>query len=369
MRQLVIVLVLQVILFPFISAKDLGIRFNKIVLNPLNNLTSIDLPLSAKDYPIKFSTFRWLRYTSASSLLIPRECVECHWDFKQLVDLVGGPPSHPSSKTTDPYWEDLTHVVNMQRLRREGVNPNAIMPLPDLWKNMTIAEVAEAVHDEFPGAFHAELLHAMDKAKTIKVDREIIPLVSVVDFLRGMVMLSDLLTWAIARVGPSNFGLKWYTGRARPEEVAYKIALGNITKGPPAALVSAINALNLTSAPAFTAYPEGSPKHPSWPAMHSAGSAASMWLAVVLDLTPQQWCQIKLTDYAVAYARTVAGVHYVSDNMAGLQLGQEIVAQLLPDFLNERYRSSVPKVKAKIAKVRFDWNDFLDSDCAKGLVV
>jgi hypothetical protein len=91
-------------------------------------------------------------------------------------------------------------------------------------------------------------------------------------------------------------------------------------------------------------------------------------MAVILNLTPQQLCQIKLTDYAVSYGRTVAGVHYVGDNIAGLKLGQEIVARRLPQMLHEKYGSDIGAVKVKIDAARFDWSEFLDSDCAKGLV-
>ena len=49
------------------------------------------------------------------------------------------------------------------------------------------------------------------------------------EFLRGIVMLSHLNTWAIAAVGPVNFGIKYFVGRARPEEVAYQIATGELT--------------------------------------------------------------------------------------------------------------------------------------------
>lgn len=65
--------------------------------------------------------------------------------------------------------------------------------------------------------------------------------------------------------------------------------------------------MNITKATDFTQYPEGSPLHPSWPAMHSAASSASLWLAVVADLTEDQYCQVLRTDHSVAYARTIAG--------------------------------------------------------------
>ena len=349
-------------------ATDLDIRFSKVFVDEAYYTQAVDLPLTAAHYPLQATTFRWLRYSSAYSVMLPDVCMECDWDFEELVDTMGGPPTHVSSNETDPYWDELAHVVEMQRLRQEGVEPSTIMPLPDLWKNLSIEQVAENVHNEYPGIHHVALITEMDKAKAIETDYNVIPYVSNVEFVRGLVMLADLATWAIARVGPSNFGVKYFVGRARPEEVAYKIDQGEITVGPPPDLVDAIKALNLTSAESFTAYPEGSPMHPSWPAMHSASSASSLWLAVVLDLTPKQWCQVKLTDYAVSYARTVAGVHYVSDNIAGLELGQEIVARRLPDYLNAKYGSSKSRVEKKINAVRFEWKDFLESDCALGLV-
>ena len=51
------------------------------------------------------------------------------------------------------------------------------------------------------------------------IDRSIIPSQSASEFIRGVVMLSDLLSWAIGIVGPLNFSAKWFVGRARPEEV------------------------------------------------------------------------------------------------------------------------------------------------------
>ena len=83
-----------------------------------------------------------------------------------------------------------------------------------------------------------------------------------------------------------------------------------------------------------------------------------MWLAVVLNLTDEQWCQAKLVDYNVAYARTIAAVHYPTDNTAGLNLGQELLAIFLPEHLAERYGSDQNLVRQKIEQYRFDWNTF-----------
>ena len=51
----------------------------------------------------------------------------------------------------------------------------------------------------------------------VTIDNDIIPQRAKVEFLRGIVLLSELNTWAIGRVGPFNFGAKYFVGRARPE--------------------------------------------------------------------------------------------------------------------------------------------------------
>ena len=60
-------------------------------------------------------------------------------------------------------------------------------------------------------------------------------------------------------------------------------------------------------------------------------------MAIAFDLTDEQLYQTKVVDYAVAMARTAAGVHYEMDNLAGLTLGQELVARVLPDYLAQTY--------------------------------
>lgn len=116
--------------------------------------------------------------------------------------------------------------------------------------------------------------------------------------------------------------------------------------------------MDFTRAESFTRYEEGSPRHPSWPAMHSAASNISFWLQIVMNLTPHQLCEAKKVDYAVAYARTVAGVHFSDDNTAGLNMGQVIVAMELPSIVAERFGTNIDVVKKKIASKRFDWNDY-----------
>jgi membrane-associated phospholipid phosphatase len=350
------------------ATNDLTIRFSKVSTIPQYNSTFSDLPLTSRHYPIQNATYNWLRYTTGTSVMTFEKCYKCYWSSERLIEMAGGPPFHPLKNSSSPYWKELFHVVKIQKLRRKGVDPKTIMPLPEAWKKFSIDDVAEAVHDEFLGIYHIEMISKWKKEKSIIMDRDIIPFVSAVDFLRSIILLGDMIMWAVARVGPYNFALKWHIGLARPEEVAFQIASRNLTIGPPKRLVRAIRSMKLEKATQFTAYPEGSPTHPSWPAMHSASCSASLWMPVVMKLTPQQLCQVQLTDYAISYARTVAGVHYPIDNMAGLKLGQEIVARLLPDYLSKRYGSSKAQVRKKIKSLRFNWDTFLDSDCAKGLI-
>jgi hypothetical protein len=152
--------------------------------------------------------------------------------------------------------------------------------------------------------------------------------------------------------------------------MAWKIASGEIAQeNVPPDVYDMVTSMNLSKATDFTQYPEGSPKHPSWPAMHSAASSMSLWLPVIANLTEEQYCQVLLTDYAVSFARTVAGVHYRSDNMAGLDMGQEVVAHELPDHLAKVYGADPDAVKAKVEKFRFDWRNFDPETCGGATLV
>lgn len=125
-----------------------------------------------------------------------------------------------------------------------------------------------------------------------------------------------------------------------------------------------IDSWNITDPFDFTAYKTtGSPMHPSWPAMHSAASSASLWMAVVFNLTDDQYCQALRTDWAVSWARTAAGVHYPSDNIAGLNMGQLVVADHLTEYLATRWNAPRPRVRAKIEKYLVDWNLFDHRTC------
>lgn len=313
-----------------------------------------DALLPIEDYPLDESLGDILKTQSMASS--PMTASDLDVDVNILIDAVGGLPSFPGEQE---FWDELLNVALIQALRMYNGTPP--FPLPDVWNGFDIAAVAEAVHDEYPGFWHQKLLESF-WGEGLTMDFKILEFHSNVDFVGSTVRLADLNTWAIGVVCPPNFLLKWSVGKLRPEEAAFQIEK-NLLKGVPQYVQSVIKWMGLQTPEQFTAYPEGSPTHPSWPAMHSAASAASLWLAVVADLTEEQYCQVLRTDYGVAFARTVAGVHYASDNIAGLNLGQHLVANALPEHLASTYGASKAAVEAKIARLRFDWATFDPNNC------
>jgi len=342
---------------------DLNIRFNKIKYpkGPPEGL----FPLVANDFPMEGKEADTLKHDALAASVVTADDFEisgARADF--YVSMIGGNPPMPNGDPQHAFWDDFRAVVDVQIQRRADVDPSLVSRWPDLWKDKDIHQVAAAVHDEYPGYLQQELISWLWSNK-VQIDYEILPYRSRLDFIGKQVRMADLNTWAIGAVAPLNFHLKWCVGRARPEEVAFKIASGNLTAkdGVPQDIVEKIDSMNLTKAEEFTAYPEGCPLHPSWPAMHSAASSSSFWLAIVMNLTVPQYCEARRVDYAVAYACTVAGVHFMSDNIAGLNLGQLLVAEKLPNHLAEMYGSDPDKVEAKMKKFRFDWADFDPETC------
>ncbi len=340
---------------------DLNIRFNKITY-PDGEPASLQLPLTMEDYPITAETGAILRTQSLADAVVLEDDFDMRGkDPSRYVEALGLSPTFPNEDPNHPFWADLEEVVDYQIVRREnGTTP---FTLPMIWDGYDINDVADAVHNKYPGGHQATLLGWLYK-NGLEVDYDVMPFRSNRDIVSLQFRFAYLNTWAIECVGAVNFCIKWTYGRPRPEEVAYQIATGQISEGVSDNLKSKIDAMNLENATSFTAYPEGSPSHPAWPAMHSAASAASFWVAVTTNLTPEQYCEALRVDYAVAFARTVAGVHYPTDNIMGLNLGQMILADRMPDHFAESFGSDRAKVQAKIDRMRFDWNDFNVDDCS-----
>lgn len=96
------------------------------------------------------------------------------------------------------------------------------------------------------------------------------------------------------------FEVKYYYGVARPEQLFEK--------------VHGQKRSNIVSYPA--------PLHPSYAAGHSAAAAATaQFFYDYFDLDTQDWIDIRFGAYLFGQFRTMAGVHYAVDNLAGLQIG------------------------------------------------
>jgi len=337
------------------------------------------------NFPINADSASILREKSRSiSVILPEDkCTTTYGvDMEKVKEALRSkglfPVTHPG---VDDFWDEFNEVVqaqvSVQRNRKDPCEDSIedVMPqMTDLWKGFGIEGVAEAVHDEFPGVYHNQMIANWLAEGSLKGSNVIIPKTGMIDFLRGPVFLSDMVGFAIRAVGECNFVLKWEVGRARPEEVAYKAIKGDIAEVPTKTrelleamkfeeLLEEMEVKDARAATAFTAYDEGSPTHPSWPAMHSAASAGSYWLDITQNLTEEQLCEARMLDYSVSYARTVAGVHYRSDNIAGLIVGQEILAQMLPSYLHEVYGSDKDKVAKRAKEAKYDWTKFKGSDC------
>ena len=63
----------------------------------------------------------------------------------------------------------------------------------------------------------------------------------------------------------------------------------------------------------------------------------------------------------------MAGVHYRNDNIVGLNMGQAIVADRLADYLADEFGANRTAAVEKIARMRFDWNDFVPETCDTGV--
>ena len=311
--------------------------------------------------------------------------------MQETIRAIGGPPIHPTCDASSPFWEELQHVVDVAKYRRANGNQDSAnlashlqtlgydewLPhyIPRLWEGDTIEQVAENVHDEAPGDWQAQLIQQF-LVEGLEVDYDIMPKRSAVEFIDAVVRLYALNTHFVNYVGPHNFAAKWHVGRARPEEMVYAIVNGDIDSScVPAALYSDIiaNFDDLFGATfdypygasdpdgtAFTAYEEGSPRHPSWPAMHSAASNISFWMQVMFKLTDAQVCEAMKIDYGVSYARTIAGVHYKQDNLAGLNMGKEVIRLDIAKYLHDHFDAdeAAAQAKADAIAASFDWNNY-----------
>ncbi|KAG7370516.1 hypothetical protein IV203_019086 [Nitzschia inconspicua] len=325
-------------------------------------------PLLPVDYPLPAAKAAVLKtQTLGDSVIVPGD----HQLFGALPDEWLSrvkPPTYPQADPNAPFWRELRSVIRSQKKRRSSDPPSDLSRWPDTWSSFDLEDIAAAVDAEYPASLQQSLIMQTFADGGFQMDKSIVEFRSVRDFIGNQVRIAALNTWAFDVVAPISFMLKWHTGVPRPEEMAWLIGSGQygIDDGVPQDIVDDLVAMNLTKAEDFTAYKQGSPTHPSWPAMHSSGSSCSFWLPAVAKMTPEQYCEALRVDFAVAFARTVAGVHYPMDNYAGLNLGSKIMIEKLPGHLAEYYGYNETAVRSRLEALEFDWETFDPRTCTIG---
>ena len=227
--------------------------------------------------------------------------------------------------------------------------------------------------DEVSVALRHRVRNAYEAAQIVRADRPVElmshALVSAspkprdlglrVDFIDGTVMIDRVMATIAHLVAPSTFAAKWMFLYPRPEEVAGAIARGELDA--PSEVRHALKAHHSLAFIAgdqrkFTVFDEGSPMHPSYPAMHSAvAGALYITICTLCDLNDYQELIVWQTARNMAYFRTYAGVHYPMDNRAGLLMGQRVAMIHLPMVANQ-LGLDADEVVSVAEEKRIDWN-------------
>lgn len=123
-----------------------------------------------------------------------------------------------------------------------------------------------------------------------------------INFLETIPNVEEQITDGIKRSLIKAFEMKYYFGLPRPEEVWSHI--------------------NKLDGKLLTAYPEGCPNHPSFPAGHASAAAGGLVSLIkeFPNLTDYQVKKLIDMGYSWAMFRSFAGVHHAIDNIAGLMV-------------------------------------------------
>ena len=187
-----------------LSYKDNGLRIAQII--------------GAADYPLNQTSLEFFQSTTAWAPIVI-DSSDGMKNMGELIELIGGMPSHAPSVD---FWMRLEEVVDIQLLRRKRGDDLARevipwFPLPLLWQDHTMNEVAETVHKDFPGSLHIDLLQQFF-AEGLSIDYDIIPKGTTEKYyVNPLFFIADVNSWASLIAHTINFGAKYYAGRARPE--------------------------------------------------------------------------------------------------------------------------------------------------------
>lgn len=136
---------------------DMWIRFNKVSFP--SDVTPPEaqgkLPLLPVDYPVCSETAAWLRKSLCWSVILQEDCSpeECHgMNIMQVINKLGGLPTHPSWDGSSPYWTEFRQVIEARQARLRGdMAVSLLKRTAKIWENFTLQDAAEAVHNEYPG--------------------------------------------------------------------------------------------------------------------------------------------------------------------------------------------------------------------------
>lgn len=103
-------------------------------------------PLKKNDYPISGFVNETLRTSNAYSVITPDD-YEIVYSVPRLIEAVGGLPPQPEANVNAEFWDLLRHVIDVQEIR-ETRPFTRLFPLPDLWKNADLNQIADYVHNE-----------------------------------------------------------------------------------------------------------------------------------------------------------------------------------------------------------------------------
>jgi len=362
-------------------------RFNTITFHGSGANVDICYPMTLDQWPTSpvnaesmrtFEDFQVLKFSKDN----------CYDDLTEKVfDLEGQPnmkPTNPDDEADEDkaaFWHEMRELIALHFMREDGMKSDtvfdqiALLSPPPLSYVLdpddTIEKSAQHVCCDFPTTHVTDFILGQEGSDATKNFFEENPrgmpppeLLNLsfralekgifqhpdcfapnqIEFVNAQVAMGKLLGWTVDTVSAVAFASKWAGGRPRPQEVAWEVFQhGNAGKfyDVPMDIVDAIQKMDLANEFDFTAYKtKGAPGHPSHPAMHSAGSAISSWLQVAANPSDAQIAHAQHYDFTIAYFRSFAGVHYPSDNRAGLQLGRFILGLNGPQFVADEYGCS-----------------------------
>jgi hypothetical protein len=100
-------------------------------------------------------TAQWLRKSKCWSVICQEDCPEVQdIRLENLIEKVGGLPTHPTTNSTSPYWDEVRELLVARRARLTNQDPTVLLKrMPRVWANFTLGDIAEAVRKEYPGEY------------------------------------------------------------------------------------------------------------------------------------------------------------------------------------------------------------------------